>query len=312
MTTQSTSAAKQVKAAFRYELAPSSIGATITEALDIPKLKRFYVRAACVVVFLHAVVFIVKPQFFFNTPPIGLEEAWEVNMDLLGDVSSSSPNESALPNAEKALEEAIPANLLPQLPKKFQIEAQEKADGVPDSEKDIAASENEKQLEKASEQTEAKPTEEDANKVDMDDLRKRLAVEKLKEEQKTSDRIQAQKDALAKLKDMASKTPSDSNSGTKTGALSLARSGSYGSILASTIKKSFYLPESFKHSQAKLSVPVIMVIDDKGELLSVKLSGTSGNDVYDQAAIASIRNSTPLPKPPKELANEPIQFNFNL
>ena len=146
----------------------------------------------------------------------------------------------------------------------------------------------------------------------MDDLRKRLAVEKLKEEQKTSDRIQAQKDALAKLKDMASKTPSDSNSGTMTGALSLARSGSYGSILASTIKKSFYLPESFKHSQAKLSVPVIMVIDDKGELLSVKLSGTSGNDVYDQAAIASIRNSTPLPKPPKELANEPIQFNFNL
>lgn len=299
------------KPAFRFDVSPQAVKRV--EAVGLPDNPRRRWIVAGIVAFLHLMVFIFRPAAFWSTPPMSLEESWEVDMEFLGEINTKAPQETALPNSQKSDEEAVPMNVLPQLPKKFEITEQ-----TPPEEKTFAEEKDEKAEQAIAEEKKVeapdKPavpkTEEDANKVDMDDLRKRLAVEKLKQENKVSERMKAQKDALAKLKQETSTQNADANSGSSGAMVGLMRNNAFQSALKSAVQRNFSLPESFKYSQKKMAVPLIVVIGDRGELLSYKLNGSSGNDVYDNAAVAALKNSEPLPAPPKEFVGKEIQFNF--
>lgn len=303
--------AATAKPAFKIDVSPQTIKRVETIGLPLRRGRFWQILAASIA--LHIAVFIFKPDFFLSNAVMNLEENWDVDVDFMGEISMKSPQDTALPHAQKSEEEAVPANLLPQLPKKFQIEEQKPV------EKNIAEEKDKKAEEAVAEkkvQAEEKPvvpkTEEDANKIDMDDLRKRLAVEKLKQENKVSERMKAQKDALAKLKQDLKTENSDKNSGSSGGMLGVLRNNAYGNALKSAVKRNFNLPENFKYAQQKMAVPLLVVINDHGELVSIKLTGSSGSDVYDSAVIAAIKNSVPLPPPPRELAGREIQFNFGM
>jgi TonB family protein len=293
--------------AFRYEVAPSALTRIIPQGMPI-KPTRVWAAIGAVVV-LHAAVLAFKPSLFWSTPPIVMEESWEVDMDFLGEITQKSPQETALPNAEKSPEEAVPKNLLPQLPKKFQVEDEKpKEDSPENGEIDKALAE--KKVEEDKSASEVPKMEEDANKIKMDDLKKRLAVEKLKQENKVSETMKAQKDAIAKLKLDASKENAAENSGSTGAAVGIMRNSVFQSALKSAVSRNFNLPESFKYTNSKLSVKLSIVIGAKGELLNFKVDKSSGNEVYDLAAISALKNASPLPTPPKDFVGQEIQFNF--
>jgi protein TonB len=64
----------------------------------------------------------------------------------------------------------------------------------------------------------------------------------------------------------------------------------------------------------KGTAQVTFVIDSSGNILSVKLAGSSGNPTVDQLAVEATRNSSPVPAPPAAIAKPrmpitvPIQF----
>lgn len=299
------------KPAFKIDVSPQHIKRV--ETIGMPRGRGHFWQILIGSISLHIAVFVIRPDLFLSPALMNLEENWDVDVEFMGDISMKAPQDTALPHAQKSEEEAVPANLLPQLPKKFQIEEQKPIEKNVAEEKDKNAEEAvaEKKVE-----AEVKPvvpkTEEDANKIDMDDLRKRLAVEKLKQENKVSERMKAQKDALAKLKQDLKTENTDKNSGSAGGMLGVLRNNAYGNALKSAVKRNFNLPENFKYSQQKMAVPLVVIINERGELVSIKLTGSSGSEVYDTAVVAAIKNSVPLPPPPRELAGREIQFNFGM
>ncbi|MCX6117098.1 MAG: cell envelope integrity protein TolA [Proteobacteria bacterium] len=305
--------AQVVKPAFKYEVAPSAMKQPEQIGMPLDRMKFKIIVATSILV--HLMIVLIRPDLFWSGPKINFEEVWDVDVDFMGDIALKSPKDTALPNADKSEEEAVPKNLLPQLPKKFEIEAQKKApDELNPDEIDKKADESIAEEKKVSndEKIEIKKTEEDANKVALDDLRKRLAVEKLKQENKVDEKMKAQKDAIARLKDEKSKDSAESNSGSSGGAVGLIRSNAYGNALQSAVARNFNLPENFRYTQSKMSVPLTVVINDSGDLVSLKLNGSSGSEVYDKAVLTAVKNSVPLPKPPTEFAGKEIQINFRM
>ena len=55
---------------------------------------------------------------------------------------------------------------------------------------------------------------------------------------------------------------------------------------------------------------VNLVLNRQGHVVSVDISQSSGDPVFDKAAIATIHRSDPMPRPPSELTDE--QFRYNL
>lgn len=298
------------KPAFRFEVSPHAIKRVEAAGLQEDP-KKFWVVLGAVVA-AHLMAFVIKPELFWSTPIMNMEESWEVNMEFPGEIHQKSPQETALPNSQKSEEEAVPQNLLPQLPKKFQIEEQKPNETAAEAEKIDKTEEAlaEEKKEDLKDKTAVPKMEEDANKIDMDDLRKRMAVEKLKQENKVSERMKAQKDALAKLKAEKSSEDASANSGGVGSQVGLIRSNAFSSALKSAVQRNFSLPESFRYTQQKMTVPLLVIIGPRGELLSYKLKGSSGSEVYDNAAVSALKSSVPLPPPPPEYANKEILFNF--
>jgi periplasmic protein TonB len=57
-------------------------------------------------------------------------------------------------------------------------------------------------------------------------------------------------------------------------------------------------------------VTVSLVLNRQGKVVSVGIFQSSGDRVFDEAAISTIRRSDPLPRPPSELTDE--QFSYTL
>jgi periplasmic protein TonB len=59
-----------------------------------------------------------------------------------------------------------------------------------------------------------------------------------------------------------------------------------------------------------VTIRVSLVLDRQGHLLSVGISQSSGDPIFDKAAISMVRRSAPLPRPPVALTDD--QFAFAL
>jgi TonB family protein len=68
-------------------------------------------------------------------------------------------------------------------------------------------------------------------------------------------------------------------------------------------------PEKKKDAK-EAKVKVSLVLNRRGNVLSVDVTESSGDPDYDEAAVAMVRRSDPVPQPPAELMND--QFPFNL
>jgi TonB family protein len=63
-----------------------------------------------------------------------------------------------------------------------------------------------------------------------------------------------------------------------------------------------------KNKSAK--VKVSLVLNRRGNVVSVDVTEPSGDPAFDKAAISMIRRSDPVPRPPAALTDD--QFNFTL
>ena len=304
-------AAVTAKPAFRYDFGPGLLKRV--EHVGMPADRRYLKIVLGVTALAHLIILVLNPNWFFSPPRIDMEESTSVDMDFMNDLSLKAPQETALPNAKKSEDVAVPANLLPQLPKKFEVEDQKKVEEKTIAEeKDPKAEEALAKKEVATPEKEETPkTKEDPNKVTKEDLLKRLAVEKLKRENKVDQQMKAQKSALAKLKEDLVAEDAKSNSGAGATGVSAIRAKTYADLLRAAVKRNLYLPKSFEYDRAQLITQLSVTINAKGELMEIKLARSSGNGAYDQAAIAALQNSAPLPQPPQDIAGQPITINLS-
>ncbi len=111
-----------IKPAFKFEVAPSAIKRVETIGLPHDRKSFRFLIAASVIV--HLLIYFIRPDLFWSENLINTEQSWDVDVDFMGDVTLKAPSDTALPNAVKSEDEAVPKNLLPQLPKKFQVDEQ--------------------------------------------------------------------------------------------------------------------------------------------------------------------------------------------
>jgi len=300
------------KLAFKHDFGPALTSRV--EPVGMPADHRYFSKILGATLLLHVLVLTLNPDWFFSMPIVNLEESIAVDADFMSDITLNAPQENALPNAKKSEDVAVPSNLLPQLPKKFEVEEQLKTEekSLADKKEQDIADEAEKKQTIPVEKLESQKTQDDPNKVSKEDLLKRLAVERLKQQNKVDKQMKAQKDALAKLKEEL--VAKDANKNSSLGgavAVGAIRAKNYADLLRAAVKRNLYLPKTFEYDRAQLVTQLSVVLNARGELVDVRLAKSSGNVAYDQAAIAALQNSVPLPQPPSEFVGQAITFNLS-
>lgn len=252
----------------------------------------------------------ISSLFWTATPP-PMEE-WSMDADLVTDLKFSAPSQTALPNAQVAPEATVPSQLLPQLPKKFEVKQAEKSDEsvAEDKVEPDPKTEAEKKQAQAP-VTVPKEDVEEKNRITMDDALKRLAVERLRQEQKDKQvAMKAPKvDELARLKEELAQRPEDLNSGVK-GSGSKAGQDRYRGMLQKAVGRHYALPEAYNMKNASLRVVVAIVVNDRGELISCTIHQSSGDKLFDNLAYKAVKDAAPLPRPPDGQAGEAIYLHF--
>ncbi len=300
------------KLAFKHDFGPALTSRV--EPVGMPADHRYFSKILGATLLLHVLVLTLNPDWFFSMPIVNLEESIAVDADFMSDITLNAPQENALPNAKKSEDVAVPSNLLPQLPKKFEVEEQLKTEekSLADKKEQDIADEADKKQTVPVEKLESQKTQDDPNKVSKEDLLKRLAVERLKQQNKVDKQMKAQKDALAKLKEelVAKDANKNSSLGGAVGVGAI-RAKNYADLLRAAVKRNLYLPKTFEYDRAQLVTQLSVVLNARGELVDVRLAKSSGNVAYDQAAIAALQNSVPLPQPPSEFVGQAITFNLS-
>lgn len=60
------------------------------------------------------------------------------------------------------------------------------------------------------------------------------------------------------------------------------------------------------------TVKVSLVLDRLGRLVNVAVAESSGDPLFDEAALSMIRRSDPVPKPPAELTDDQFSYSLNI
>jgi TonB family protein len=261
------------------------------------------------------VVFFSVDQFslFQDAEPLVAE--WSIDTDLVMDSNVGVVQQSAIKDAKESEEAAVPKNMLPQLPKNFTIEK-------PTNPEDVVAEEVEREKEKPKDapkeekQTKEKivntlPEKKDTNTVAMKDALKRLALEKLKSEQKdTAKELTAQKNEDASRL----KSPMLDKAGSMQGnSIGMSRQAkAYGMVLYRAIRSQYYLPETFKATDGKLEVTLSIRVNGQGHLDSIEVVQPSGDDAFDKYTIEAAKNAAPFEPPPESQIGRDIHIKFTL
>jgi periplasmic protein TonB len=59
-------------------------------------------------------------------------------------------------------------------------------------------------------------------------------------------------------------------------------------------------------------VKVNLVLNRRGNVVSVDVVGSSGDTAFDEAAVSMVRRSDPVPQPPTELTDDTFNFNMDV
>lgn len=250
---------------------------------------------------VHIAVFAVRPMNWMKSAPPLVEE-WTMDADLVSDLQLSSPKDTALPKAAPAEEATVKENLLPQLTKKMAID-----DAQVDPKDPTMMDPDAK---KADAKPEAKPTAavvavksdpEEQNRLKMDDALKRLALEKLKKENKVSKETKAPlNDDLARLKEDLAK-----NKNVNAGVVGVGQNAEKClAMIHQAIKRNYSLPDAYNLKDAKIVVTIGIVMTETGELVKADVVKSSGDGVFDQLALKTVRDSNPLPPCPEQAGME--------
>lgn len=275
-----------------------------SEPSDKPIIIRFLILS----VITHAVV-IILPFLGFTRSTTQIKE-WSIETDLVSSVDLGSAQKTILPRAKKAEKAAVPSNLLPQLPKNFEIKKQQT--GEQDGVKTVADSKS-KEKQDLNEGSSSAPVEtkaKAASELRKSEALRRLAVERLRKMQKERSREYKAQESSDVISSLKSHLKHNAGVGKNQGGLiSTAAMKKYARYLSKTIKRNYSLPKTFEVTRADVRTLVHIKLNSRGELVNVSISTSSGDDVFDQNCLDAIKRSAPFKAPPKAQAGEIIPIN---
>lgn len=249
-------------------------------------LEKTLLRASFVLfLVLHVVVLLSIPLF----NPVAEPPEISIDIDLLPDTALLDP----APVVEKPKE----INILPQLPKKYVLQKPRPLPVEPEPAPELAESEPEPQKNKPPiEEKVTNNTNNEENLLKINEALQRLALEKLRTQKRKETKRQADisnkmQQAIASLKSLRH---------------SSALAANYQTALRIAIKRNFILPDIYDLRNASIEVRLEIRIDARGNLLRMKMLKSSRNKVFDDLAMAAVRNTSPFPIPPVELVDKKI------
>ena len=254
-------------------------------------------------VLVHIVIFTVSYLEIDPIPRPPMEE-WVIDTDLSSDFGDSVATKTVIPNAKLAEKASVPSNLLPQINKSFKLRSKSREDdGISES-----ISKIEKSKIKGKKVEGIDRAKKEKSRLKMKDALRRLALEKLRKQQKTkSTKYRTeQKAALARVRQNLS-----SNS-KRNGLGGVAEENKYKAYLERTISRNYDLPTTYKIKKNQSKVHLNITINAKGTLKSAKIKKSSGDKAYDSYTMVALRKSVPFSKPPASLVGRSITLMFGL
>lgn len=289
----------------------TSVNQSVPDIRIESKIVRKFVAIS---VALHIIAFVVSTLKLIHTPPMPQEE-FGIETELISDLNWDTTSKTKIPDIETAPEAAVPKNLLPQLPKNFAVEdSAPKADdsSLVDPEKTEPVPTNTSTTTGTGTDTnpaltQIKKTED--NKLAQREALKRLATELLRQQQKQDASKVAAPDSASAAQVKNAET-GDATTGAP-GVGNLAALRRYESILHKAIKRNYSLPSTYKTTTGQLQATVLIKIAANGDVQHAEISRSSNDRTFDELILQAVKISSPLPKPPEDAVDRPIEIVFS-
>jgi colicin import membrane protein len=259
-------------------------------------------------ILIHAGMLFLQ-NFTEDWAPPNFPEEFAIEADLVGDIDLPTPSKTVIPDAKLDEKAAAARQMLPQITKKFNIDKaeqeQENIDGenVSEAEKDDVA------LQKQDKTISLKDKNNTDNRIKMKEALKRLALERLKKRNVAKETKTESKQGLAKIRDQLAKSASLKLGGGGGSSFNGAIQR-YRSKLQTAIRRHYSLPKAYNFTNADVMVVIMIIVNDRGDLMKSNVYKSSGDQVFDELAMNAIKSAVPLPKPPRGQAGESIHLVF--
>lgn len=320
MTPPAASKAQEPIRASQLGAPPGGAGQPLKRLANEDRLLMLLVLASALI---HLVILVMDDWRWKRDRNLIADEV-AIDIDLMQDLEYVAPTVTTLPKAEvKAPEAKAPENMLPQAPKRVAVdEPQKKEEEEPvpvEKPKEVPKEEPKKPDEevKAAPEKKEEPKvnikqDPDAQKLALDELKKRQALDALREMQKTAKTAEApEEDPKAQIADeLAKKNKNKPKSNLLATAATAGRHRKYGALLNAAVRQNYSLPEVYNLKGANMKVLVNIAVNDRGELAELAIEQSSGDSVFDDLTLQAVRASVPLPKPPSDLIGETITLVF--
>jgi protein TonB len=294
-------------------------------------------------ILVHSAVFVAAGIKFPPKAPLITDE-WAMDADIVTDVNIAGlppPNlsqakvapdvkaaEQLLPQLPKHMapevaapkEESAPAEKAPEPPKTHPVleekapdkaappEAPKNAPEPPPKEAPKAVPPPETPPKEAlKEAPKEVPNDPDKQTIDAKELAKRKAIEALQKAGQTAKDTQAPK-SDSKLDEIIANA-------NKVGGIPSAGQGSgdfkgYIGVLIKLVRQRYHLPDVYNFGETKVEAIFVMTLSEKGDLVQLDLTKSSGDNVYDVLTKEAIKTAAPFPPPPKDLVGVEIPVRF--
>ena len=249
---------------------------------ELSLLKWFLISSLCV----HILCLCFDPSLFFFQPQKILDEG-SIDIDLIS--LDTQPNTHVEPPP------LPPAPLLPQVPKRFDIERPEKPEDLALEEKKAPAEEEPKiQIDHQKD--------EEATKIALERLIKEVNRQKTKEKSH-------EKPSL--LSDNLKERKKELETEQLHGILSIGTTKSgYASVVKVWIQRNYALPEIYELKNTHIKAVVELVLSEQGGIAKLSLVSSSQNPIFDQLALKTVEKAAPFPTPPPEWVGKVIVLPF--
>ena len=259
--------------------------------------------------FFHTGVLIFS-KFDLLTDREPLVQEWVVETDLVIDAGSNAVGgQISLPRSVKSDEILVPSNLLPQLPKRYEVEKETVKKSVGDTKvKDErkSAAKDEK-----GEKVDAPDSLDKVKKLKLKEIQKRKALEKLLSEQKkkSKDYQAPAKDPLKKIAEAYQKRTA--GKGDKSAVIAGGKAEDlYIQRLTEAVRASYFLPETYRYKKREIAPVLAIRLDRTGGLMSVKIEKTSDDEMFDNFIVKAFKEAAPFRPPPKSLVGRTFHFVY--
>ena len=253
-------------------------------------------------------LFVVLINSGLTTSPEPLVREWVLESELIIENDLSDADRSSLPKAESEGPLLVPSNLLPQLPKQYEIEKQEVKKKIGKSQEQNKKKSGE---ENRSGSEDSLKKEDLVKKLEEQEVLKRKALENLAKLQKQkSDKYQApQKEALLKLKKELDSLDQTAIKGGNVLGDSLEHR-QWKNQLERSVRSHYFLPKTFRAMSKDMATILAIKVNSRGDILDLSIYESSADPVFDALAISTTKKAAPFVNPPKGLAGKTIHFRF--